>query len=227
MSDNYAVMVDAGFLMSAGARALGQSGAGLAFEGASCVDLFRTFHENARFTDVAPIFANRDFLRAYWYDGAHDPKHSAYRGQRARFDKLASVPGLYLRLGHLHEVRPGWQRRLRRALQACRMNQSEFEKHFELRAELEQKGVDTLMTLDLVSLSRDRVVDAILLVSGDRDLAEAVRLAQGAGCKIVLAHPRGAGVAIELRQLADAQLVLDTDELQTMLVTARPVAAVS
>ena len=100
-------------------------------------------------------------------------------------------------------------------------------KYIELRAELEQKGVDTLMTLDLVSLSRDRVVDAVLLVSGDRDLAEAVRVAQGSGCKIVPAHPRGAGVAIELRQLADAQVVLDMADIEKMLVTARPVAAVS
>src|SRR5262249_30428133 len=158
------------------------------------------------------------FLRAYWYDGAHDPAHRAYRAQRERFDRLAVVPGLYLRLGHLQEVRPRWQHGVRRAFRACGVSPAEFEKHFELRARLEQKGVDTLMTLDLVSLSRDRVVDVILLVTGDRDLAEAVRLAQSAGCKIVLAHPRGAGVAIELRQLADAHLVLDTEELETMLV---------
>lgn len=80
---------------------------------------------------------------------------------------------------------------------------------------------------DLVNLSRDRVADAILLVSGDRDLEEAVRVAQGAGCKVVLAQPPGAGVAPALMQLADAMLHLHPDDLLRMLIPVQPAAAES
>lgn len=84
---------------------------------------------------------------------------------------------------------------------------------------------DALMTLDMVSLARDRAVDAILLVSGDRDLEEAVRVAQGVGCKVVLAHPPAAGVSLALRQLADARLSIEANDLQRVLVPVRPVVA--
>ncbi|HEY4027557.1 MAG TPA: hypothetical protein VGO86_14105, partial [Candidatus Dormibacteraeota bacterium] len=70
----------------------------------------------------------------------------------------------------------------------------------------------------------DRVIDAVLLVSGDRDLEEAVRVAQGVGCKVVVAHPRSASVALALRQLADATVQLDRVDLTAMLVQAAGVS---
>ncbi len=177
MSGNYAVLVDAGFLMAEGVRALGHERHRIAFDGAACVAWFSELPREPRFNRLAPIVGEKAFLRAYWYDAAYDPNDRRYRAQRAQFDALAEVPGLYLRLGHLQEVRPGWQHRVRRAVQACGVSIGEFERHFEFRSELQQKGVDSLMTVDLVQLSRDRVVDTVLLVSGDRDLVEAVRIA--------------------------------------------------
>jgi uncharacterized LabA/DUF88 family protein len=222
MPGNYAVLVDAGFLKAEGAKAVGMARDNLTFDGAACIEWFSGFYRDSRFSQLAPIFADKAFLRAYWYDGAFDPNDRRYQTQRAVFEALAIVPGLYLRLGHLQERRPSWQRRVQRAVQACGVSVEDFEKHFRFRSELEQKGVDALMTLDLVNLSRDRVADAILLVSGDRDLEEAVRVAQGVGCKVVLAHPRAAGVALALRELADARLSMGVGDLQQMLVHARP-----
>jgi len=222
MPGNYAVLVDAGFLKAEGAKAVGMARDNLTFDGATCIDWFSGFHRDNRFAPLAPIFADKAFLRAYWYDGAFDPTDRRYQTQRAVFEALAIVPGLYLRLGQLQERRPSWQRRVQRAVLACGVSLADFEKHFRFRSELEQKGVDALMTLDLVHLSRDRAADAILLVSGDRDLEEAVRVAQGVGCKVVLAHPPAAGVARALRQLADAQLSIEAVDLRRMLVPVRP-----
>ncbi len=224
MSGNYAVFVDAGFLMAAGARALGRARRGLSFDGTACVDWFTNFHRVPRYDRPGRIFRDKVFLRAYWYDGAFEPLDPRFLRQRATFELLADVPGLYLRLGHLRETRPAWQHPVQKAVQACGVSLGDFAKHFQFRSELEQKGVDALMTLDLVSLSRDRAVDAILLVSGDRDLEEAVRVAQGVGCKVVLAYPAGAGVAPALRQLADARLRIEAADLQKMLVPFRPAA---
>jgi uncharacterized LabA/DUF88 family protein len=219
LSGNYAVLVDAGFLKAEGARVLGFARDGVTFDGHGCVEWFHRFMHDKRFAAVEPIFADRTFLRAYWYDAAFDPSDRRYVTQRAVFDGLALVPGLYMRLGHVQERRPGWQHGVRQALRACGVELTDFEKHFEFRTELEQKGVDALITLDLVQLSRDRVVDVVLLVSGDQDLAEAVRVAQSAGCRIVVAHPPRAGVAVALRRLADGLLKLDRIDLERMLVT--------
>ena len=41
---------------------------------------------------------------------------------------------------------------------------------------MEQKGVDSLMVLDLVRLAQLRAFDTALVVAGDRDLAEALRV---------------------------------------------------
>jgi uncharacterized LabA/DUF88 family protein len=195
---NYAVMVDAGFLKAEGARALDVPRDRCLFNGKASIDWFTRFAQDQRFAGAASVFAGKTFLRAYWYDAAFDPSDRRYGEQRAALDELALVHGLYLRLGYIQERRPAWQHGVRRALKACGTSLVDFEKHFEFRPELGQKGVDALITLDLVQLTRDRVVEAILLVSGDRDLQEAVRVAQGAGCRVVLAHPPRAGVSTAL-----------------------------
>ncbi len=222
MSGNFAVMVDAGFLKAEGAKAIKVPRDSLTFDGEACVEWFNGFSHESRFAKLAPIFATREFLRIYWYDGAFDPSDVRYATQRAVFDGLALVPGLYLRLGHVQTRRPRWEHAVQKAVQACGVKLVDFEKHFQFRPELEQKGVDALITLDLVQLSRDRAMEAVLLVSGDRDLAEAVRVAQGVGCKVVVAHPPNAGVAVALRQLADARVQFSLADLHKMLVAAKP-----
>ena len=95
---------------------------------------------------------------------------------------------------------------------------AEFERHFQFRPERQQKGVDTLITLDLVRLGQTRAYDTAVLIAGDRDIAEAVRTAQDLGRHVVVAHPQGAGMATELRQLADGVIPIVIGQLQRMLV---------
>ncbi|MGE0698004.1 MAG: NYN domain-containing protein [Hyphomicrobiaceae bacterium] len=49
-----------------------------------------------------------------------------------------------------------------------------------------QKGVDTLIVLDMLALSERRSVESILLVSGDEDLLAAVEIVQQRGVKVHL-----------------------------------------
>jgi len=160
-------------------------------------------------------------LRAYWYDGAFEPSHPQYAGQRTAFDAIASCPGIQLRLGHIREDVPSWHQAVKSAIAACGVPVPQFEQHFQFRPQREQKGVDTLIVLDLVRLAQRRAYDTALLLAGDRDLAEAVRVAQDEGRRIVVAHPAGSGVATELRQLADEVLTISIDDLKTML-TVKP-----
>lgn len=101
----------------------------------------------------------------------------------------------------------------------CGTDVDEFEKYFRFRADLTQKGVDTRIALDLVRLGERAAYDAGVLLSGDPDLAEAVRTAQDAGRRIVVAYPEGreASVATELRQLADELLPIPVAALDTII----------
>ena len=64
---------------------------------------------------------------------------------------------------------------------------AEFDRNWTFRPERRQKGVDTLIALDLVRLAGHSVFDTAVLVSGDRDLAEAVRATQDLGSQVVIA----------------------------------------
>lgn len=104
---------------------------------------------------------------------------------------------------------------------ACGISLAQFEQHFSFRPQRQQKGVDTLIVLDLVRLAQRRVYDCAVLIAGDRDLAEAVRVTQDEGRRVIVAHPAGSGVATELRQLADEVIAISIPDLQTML-TVKP-----
>lgn len=82
----------------------------------------------------------------------------------------------------------------------------------------EQKGVDLRMGLDLATYARNRVVDAIYLVSGDDDLTEAVEEAQFHGLQLViLAVPDDRGrphaVAKNLQREADGVILIEAQTI--------------
>ena len=78
-----------------------------------------------------------------------------------------------------------------------------------------QKGVDTLIVLDLTTLARERAISTAYLLSGDEDLREGVVVAQQLGVRVSLVgfeplnswHPNQAGTLI---READEHIVLDT-----------------
>ena len=76
----------------------------------------------------------------------------------------------------------------------------------DLVPELEHKGVDLRIGLDVGSLAVKRTVDTIVLVSGDSDFVPAMKFARREGVKVVL-DALGHGVRASL--YAHADLVLD------------------
>ncbi|OGL21439.1 MAG: hypothetical protein A3G44_17270 [Candidatus Rokubacteria bacterium RIFCSPLOWO2_12_FULL_73_47] len=76
-----------------------------------------------------------------------------------------------------------------------------------------QKGVDTLIATDMVSMAFLNHYDIALLVSGDGDLAPAVEAVKAAGKQIVVAaFPRSRSTAIG--NAADYEIVLNAAYLQ-------------
>lgn len=95
----------------------------------------------------------------------------------------------------------------------------EFDNNWTFYPERHQKGVDTLIALDMVRLAGRSVCSTAVLVAGDRDLAEVVRTVQDFGVRVLVASPIGASIARELAQLADGLIEIYSDTLQDMLRT--------
>ena len=93
----------------------------------------------------------------------------------------------------------------------------EFDRNWTFRPERKQKGVHTLITLDLVRLASRRVFDTAVLISGDRNLAEAVRTVQDLGSQVVIATPDRYSVAREVVKLADHIIEIDEEDLHRIL----------
>jgi hypothetical protein len=128
-----------------------------------------------------------EVLRTYVYDAQYPADADEYPGQRAYFDELGAQPGIRVRLGHLVKRSAGTR-----------------------RAAWEQKGVDTLLVLDLLRLAQQGAFDTALIIAGDRDLAEAIRvIADDYARRVVLFSVQGSAPAKELVQVADDHGVID------------------
>lgn len=207
--DRYVAFLDVGYLKAASSSTVGGKGPDFRPDPEKWIGWLK---ERGKQLPGKPTF-----LRAYWYDGAYDPRHPTYTPQRRYFDKIAKVPGIQLRLGHLQVKKtPKWQYAVKSALKEIGISEEEFKKHFSFKPELEQKGVDTRITLDIVRLAQQRVYDAAILVAGDRDLAEPVRVAQDEGCRMVVAAPEYGTLASELKQLADEVWRMPKSELSPL-----------
>ena len=170
-------------------------------------------------------FVDGSFLRAYWYDAAFGPEHPRYRDQRKFLDAIAHTPGIQLRLGHLAEHPSRLEKPIRQALAstADRLGvepdrlTTEFDRHWTFRPERRQKGVDTLIALDMVRLAGRSVFSTAVLIAGDRDLAEVVRTTQDFGVRTLVATPDEDSLSNELAQLADEVIVMNQDFLERMI----------
>jgi uncharacterized LabA/DUF88 family protein len=77
--------------------------------------------------------------------------------------------------------------------------------------------VDTLLVLDLVRLAQLRAFDIALIIAGDRDLAEALRVvADDHARRVILFSVEGSPPARELVQAADDHGVIEGDWLRVL-----------
>lgn len=218
MAEAYAGFVDAGYLIAEGAKSIGKRRMQVRPHASSVVQWL---------CQLPGRYGG--FLRAYWYDGAFDPSHPDFEKQRPYFDAIAYTPGIQLRLGHLVERQSRLERPIRNALRssaaglgiAADQLLAEFYKNWTFYPDRHQKGVDTLIALDMVRLASRSAFETAVVISGDRDLAEVVRTVQDYGVRVLIATPNSTSVASEVRQLADDVIDIRQKDVQKML-TDRP-----
>ncbi|SFR21960.1 NYN domain-containing protein [Lentzea waywayandensis] len=211
MQSKLAAMIDGGFLIKAGCATLG----------VTVDDLHLNPLKISNWCSLSARRVGAEFMRAYWYDGIHEPANPEYESQLARVRNLRNQAGIQTRLGKLSKrPSPEWSE-IRKALRAIGADPNEFKKHYPMsKYRYEQKGVDTLIVLDMVRLAQLNAYDTLLLLAGDTDLAEAVNTVQDYGKRVIIARPEKCGNASDLFDLADESVTLTADTLKHMLLKA-------
>jgi uncharacterized LabA/DUF88 family protein len=207
MSRRVAFFVDVGYLRAEGAKRLRIPPAQCRIDAQATVETLKTV--------AAALWPDASFLRCYWYDGQYPSDHPGHDGQQRFLDAVGEVPGITLRLGTVKLVTPPWLTALEGRLGERGLSLESLG--LRTGPIPVQKGVDTLIVLDMVRLAQKGAYDVAVLVAGDRDLLDAVRTVQDEGRLVVVLHPDGAGLAPELRRAADLVRALSDDELGVFL----------
>lgn len=119
--------------------------------------------------------------------------HNVLRGLRKVALRLGEVPVTHVRW----QLRPEALRDLTSGKrQWASMGDSDF------KLDLRQKGVDMRLGLDIASLTYKRLVNQIVLVSGDADFVPAAKLARREGIDFIL-DPMWAGIRADLFEHID------------------------
>lgn len=158
-------------------------------------------------------FKEFDLLRTYYYDAnpstgiLKNPisgqkinlaETNVYRRNRSFLDKLELCADVALRLGETSSN--GWK------LNPTALENENLSNRAlladDLVMDIEQKGVDLRIGLDIARLSLKRLVHTIVVITGDSDLVPAFKFARREGVRVALCH-MGHGVKRELRAHTD------------------------
>jgi uncharacterized LabA/DUF88 family protein len=192
MQRKYAILLDAGFLK----RKLGSQANPL------------TAQQIVSFTDklkARPELLGHQLHRIYYYDA--EPLASKkrkpltqniqfnfattplYRANMKLLDDLKKEPFFAVRLGEVHFR--GWIVNPQLLSPKNSSTQLQISEH-DLRPNVQQKGVDMRIGLDISSLSLKNQVDIVALVTGDSDFIPALKFARREGKQVflyTLGHP--------------------------------------
>jgi uncharacterized LabA/DUF88 family protein len=201
MSAKFGVLLDGGFVRVKLERALGRFP-----EPQDVLALTKRLCDHER-------LAHCELFRIYFYDAPpldgsqthpltrrpHNfGRHPSHAKSRRLQDGLARSPDVAVRRGET--VLRGWRLR-QHALDDLRSISRQLNVD-DFAPDIEQKGVDLRIGLDVAWLAVKRIVDIIVLVTGDSDFVPAMKFARREGLRIYLA-PLGHGVRPGLVEHAD------------------------
>jgi len=204
MLSKYAILLDGGFVTKKLQSKLGRFPTG-ADVGQECQRIGQHAH-----------LANRDLLRIYFYDafpakdrltnpidgsGLDLSATNEFRQHMSLLDTLELMPNFAVRRGEV--VVHGWKLGDNAFKSMIKNPRPPLAR--DIVPDLEQKGVDLRIGLDIARLALREMVDIIVVVSGDSDLVPAFRFARREGVRVFLDH-LGHGVRRDLKAHADIVL---------------------
>nr|WP_297472424.1 NYN domain-containing protein [Ferrovum sp.] len=146
-----------------------------------------------------PDFVDHDLLRIYFYDAP--PASGVYQNPLDKSQTnlgTSKIHSHYSRLLDTLELKPNFALRLGETMvRGWKMGDAAFKDMTEnqrpvvakdLVPNIEQKGVDLRIGLDIARLSLKDLVSAIVIITGDSDLVPAFKFARREGVRIYLDH---------------------------------------
>ncbi|MCR2055260.1 NYN domain-containing protein [Campylobacter helveticus] len=162
---------------------------------------------------------NEELYRIFFYDckplnkKAHYPlskksidfsKTQKYIFRNKLHECLVSIPRLALRFGYLDEHNATWtikdENKLKQVLSGDIFVSSLKDDDYKYHAK--QKGVDIKIGLDIATLTLKKIVERIVLISGDSDFVPAAKLARTEGVIFTL-DPMGNPIKPDLKEHID------------------------
>ncbi len=178
-----------------------------------------------------PELAGKELLRIFYYDAPPaqikmtNPLNLQQidlgntplaRNARKLHSELEKTPDFALRMGelktHSWSIKPS-------VLKKCEKRQKESTLESpapestviypdDLKPEIEQKGVDLKIGMDIASMAIRQMVDCIVMITGDSDLVPALKLARREGLRVYCVH-------FSNRKLTDV-LAIHSDRIITL-----------
>lgn len=152
----------------------------------------------AKFSDMLCQRANSERLRTYYYDcmpyqGGYptEEEKERYAAKREFISKLNRLPRFEVRLGRLSKSGDSFK----------------------------QKGIDTLLSIDLTRLAWRGIIQKAILITGDSDFAPAVKEAKFAGVIVQIYYLKSKFTSAhdELLEAADEQFEISKELLSSVI----------
>jgi uncharacterized LabA/DUF88 family protein len=157
-----------------------------------------------------------ELLRTYFYDAppsvesismpvSGEPKHLAeterYKHAQSLYDQLELKPGFALRMGETRVNPYQWRMKQRAVKQLLKAPRALADNDFD--PDINQKGVDIRIGLDMARLALRDMVRAVVVVTGDSDFVPAFKFVRREGVKVMLCTLGHKGARRELKAHAD------------------------
>jgi len=157
-----------------------------------------------------------ELLRIYYYDAPpsdesvklpisrakHDLASTPrYRHSQSLYDVLVLKPGFALRMGETKLSNDGWKLKPSTIKALKRAPRELTDEDFVL--DIQQKGVDLRIGLDMARLALRELVSAVVVVTGDSDFVPAFKFVRREGVKVLLATLGHKSVRPELKMHSD------------------------
>ena len=167
---------------------------------------------------------NNDLYRIFYYDCAPSSKRvfhpflqkqvdlgksDLYEWTMQFFDELKKKRKFAIRLGKLAEEQAHYTIKPQAVKKLCNgsLNFSDLQES-DFCLEIDQKGVDMKIGLDIASMAYKKQVEQIVLISGDSDFVSAAKLARREGIDFIL-DPLGAPIKPDLFEHIDGLRTCD------------------
>lgn len=200
----YAILLDGGFVTKKLQEQLGEPAR--AEHIVSLCDEIRAHQE----------LKSYELLRTYFYDAPPSletvqfpvsdgslPLAESNRAKHAQslYDQLELRPGFALRMGETRVNPQRWKLKPKSVRQLIREPRKLEDRDFNL--DINQKGVDIRIGLDMARLALRDLVRAVVVVTGDSDFVPAFKFVRREGVKVMLCTMGHKGARRELKAHAD------------------------